>query len=771
VFVPPLRSEDKQRVGRPDSCAGDALGLLGVRTGVTARQALLALSVWLAAALGPAVAVVPDAPPADVPASAAPSLPADPLTLEDVPEVLQPKRPRDEQEEDRLEALSLFSAARMLEMQGEEDQALRLYQRALRCDPRAVSIARAVIPLAVRLKRHAEAVRYALLAAELEDADPLLLSRLGVYLAERGDWQRAAALYEKALAARHGAEPTAADLVLRMQLGRLYHLTGQYEKASDSFAQVFQAIERPDDFNLDETARKLLLDEPQATYNLIGECFLLGGRPNQAAAAFKKANEALPNKALLSYNLARVDAKVGKPQSALKRLNACFNEDLSDQGVGPYRLLAEVLADLDRQEELLERLEKLHREHPDSFPLGYFLAEQYAAAGKIERAEPLYRELIGKNPFVAGYRALVEIYRKAERNEELLDTIAEAVEKTAALEPLGEQGAAIAADDQRIGSLLEIARRRLKQKPESLGYSGRLAMALLALEAGKFDAAGEMFDLAIQAKPDQAAELLLSWGLGLLIAEEFEAAAKAFQRGLDEKALPDDNPIFYFYLAGALEMAGRSEEALAAARKAVEVKPESPRFHSRVGWILFHGDRLEEAVKAYEDLVERFESEYGSAEVREVLREARLVLSNLAVLTGRPDEAEEWLEQVLDEFPEDASALNDLGYLWADAGKHLRRAHGMIEKAVLAEPDNPAYRDSLGWVLFRLGRLEEAVAALEKAAADEPDPVILDHLGDAYSKSGKHEKAVDAWRRALEDFRQAEDKENAAKVESKIREQ
>ena len=98
----------------------------------------------------------------------------------------------------------------------------------------------------------------------------------------------------------------------------------------------------------------------------------------------------------------------------------------------------------------------------------------------------------------------------------------------------------------------------------------------------------------------------------------------------------------------------------------------------------------------------------------------------------RHDDAEEWLEQVLDEFPDDPGAHNDLGYLWADRGVHLQRALRMTRRACQSEPDNVAYRDSYGWALFRVGKYDEAVAQLRKAAAvDEPDGVILDHLGDA----------------------------------------
>jgi Flp pilus assembly protein TadD len=146
-----------------------------------------------------------------------------------------------------------------------------------------------------------------------------------------------------------------------------------------------------------------------------------------------------------------------------------------------------------------------------------------------------------------------------------------------------------------------------------------------------------------------------------------------------------------------------------------------------------------------------------------------LVLSNLAVLAGDMAEAEEWLEQVLDEYPDDISAMNDLGYLWADQNKHLDQALAMIRRAVEAEPENAAYRDSLGWVLFRLGRFDEAIAELEKAAAiGEPDAVILDHLGDAYQAAGRVEQAREAWRRAAEGFRKAKDEKQAAAAEAKI---
>jgi len=90
----------------------------------------------------------------------------------------------------------------------------------------------------------------------------------------------------------------------------------------------------------------------------------------------------------------------------------------------------------------------------------------------------------------------------------------------------------------------------------------------------------------------------------------------------------------------------------------------------------------------------------------------------------------------------------------------------MIEEAVAGEPDSGAIVDSLGWVLFRLGRHDEAVVHLERAAALEPvDPVINDHLGDAYWAVGRLREADFQWRRALS-FGPEEDE--AARIRRKI---
>ena len=94
----------------------------------------------------------------------------------------------------------------------------------------------------------------------------------------------------------------------------------------------------------------------------------------------------------------------------------------------------------------------------------------------------------------------------------------------------------------------------------------------------------------------------------------------------------------------------------------------------------------------------------------------------------------------------------------------------MIEQAVEAEPDNAAYRDSLGWAYYRLGRFDDAVRELKIATAgDDPDGVILDHLGDALLGQNQPAQAVGVWEQALAAFRQAEQNDRLEAVEAKIK--
>lgn len=124
--------------------------------------------------------------------------------------------------------------------------------------------------------------------------------------------------------------------------------------------------------------------------------------------------------------------------------------------------------------------------------------------------------------------------------------------------------------------------------------------------------------------------------------------------------------------------------------------------------------------------------------------------ASLLVLDDWPA-AEKDLQRAVDIAPQEAAALNYLGYSWAERGQNLEEAFALIEKAVAIEPNSGAYIDSLGWAHYQLGDYEDAVGHLEHAASLEPaDPTITDHLGDVYWRLGRKIEARYEWRRVLE---------------------
>ena len=188
------------------------------------------------------------------------------------------------------------------------------------CDPGVNTIAQAVVWLAYRQKQYDVAIRY-LKMCDPADDDPGLLHHLSMHLLENDDLAGAIVLLERAVAARGDAKDDVGSILLRLELGRLYHFTENDKKSAEHFAHVLPALENPDQFDFGKAEKAALLSEAAATYDLIGESFLLADRPKEAIAAFEKGNAKHHNPGLLNYNLAGVSAareKLPKPWSCWK---------------------------------------------------------------------------------------------------------------------------------------------------------------------------------------------------------------------------------------------------------------------------------------------------------------------------------------------------------------------------------------------------------------------------------------------------------------------
>jgi tetratricopeptide (TPR) repeat protein len=129
------------------------------------------------------------------------------------------------------------------------------------------------------------------------------------------------------------------------------------------------------------------------------------------------------------------------------------------------------------------------------------------------------------------------------------------------------------------------------------------------------------------------------------------------------------------------------------------------------------------------------------------LRYARSVLYERG---GNIDAAEKDLRAIIDRDPENATALNALGYTLANRTDRYAEAKDLIEKALELSPNEPAILDSMGWVLYHLGDYPEALKYLTQAFARFPDPEVAAHLGEVLWVSGDTASAMKVWGGALQ---------------------
>jgi tetratricopeptide (TPR) repeat protein len=246
--------------------------------------------------------------------------------------------------------------------------------------------------------------------------------------------------------------------------------------------------------------------------------------------------------------------------------------------------------------------------------------------------------------------------------------------------------------------------------------------------------------LAEYLRPENIQALLLLSDL-LKGQEQYDLSTQILAK------VPTDHPMYLnaeLGRADTLVDAGKPQAAIAVLQRLVGSHPDVARVHMVMGDVYSGEKQFREANKAYEAAIDLQEKD-GSAQW--YLYYAR------AVSFERLDEwdkAEADFRKALELSPDQPSTLNYLGYSLVEKGIKLNEAQDLIERAVKGRPNDAFITDSLGWVLYRIGKFEDAVAPMERAAELMPtDPVINDHLGDVYWKVNRLREARFQWSRAL----------------------
>ena len=296
----------------------------------------------------------------------------------------------------------------------------------------------------------------------------------------------------------------------------------------------------------------------------------------------------------------------------------------------------------------------------------------------------------------------------------------------------------------------------------------RLQYARL-LTTSDLAAAREQFEI-LSAQSPRDGDLLLSLAL---INREIgdDLAAKAYLGQM--LALEQRVDEAHYYLGRIAENEGDAQSALSHYRQ-VEEGREYLQANSRIGHILIAAGQLEKNHAWFNQ--QRAEKPLGreqlygleadlliqagaTTEAMQVLNQALAEIpETTSLLYARSMLAEQQddlvqmeadLRAIIANEPDNSTALNALGYSLANRTERYDEALALISQALALEPDEPAILDSMGWVLYRKGRYEEALDYLTRAYAEFPDPEVAAHLGEVLWVNGDTDAATQVWQGAL----------------------
>ena len=289
------------------------------------------------------------------------------------------------------------------------------------------------------------------------------------------------------------------------------------------------------------------------------------------------------------------------------------------------------------------------------------------------------------------------------------------------------------------------------------------------MEVRQFGKALDQFELLVDREPENI-DVLYALGLLYLQGNRLEEAETLFKKLSAQEHLTDTSNYYLGRIAEEKRLYDEAGDwyqgvykgehyfdaqvrlAMLLARKGQvdEARNHLQSIRSRSGQqalvivqaegdLLIQAGRYEEAIAVY---TEALDDGYNPD-----LLYARAMA---AEKTGRLDLLEQDLRSILEREPDHAQALNALGYTLADATDRHAEAYDLIKKALELRPNDFYILDSMGWVLYRLGRLDEAVEYLRKALSIRQDPEIAAHLGEVLWVRGEREQAQEVWETALQ---------------------
>lgn len=513
------------------------------------------------------------------------------------------------------------------------------------------------------------------------------------------------------------------------------------------------------------------------------------GDSRAAHEHLRSAREHDPSSAFLHTRLARSHLALGETEAAVAEAEAAVEIDAADPE--SRRLLAGLYSATGRADESLRQYRKVLELDPDDAQARLYLGAIHLAEGQYREARKHLERYTQDNPasplghyYLGRTLAESQDFARAEESYaaalELLPTSAPVLTELGLVREFRGRESAASETYRKLmevdprndwaGPRLRALRMGLGRLPEARAEFARMGsreaapgvtrmkVGIAHYEVGNLDAAVTELSLALVERPDDH-RVRFFLGLAHERLGDAERAAAQFE------GVPRDSDYFVdsrVQLASVHEGRERFPEAAAALRAALEEDPDRGDQDRRKDLLRFLAEvyrRGKDYAKAIETMLKVVELDPGNARLR-------FALGALYDESKDKDKTIEQMRKAVELDPEYDEALNYLGYTYADMDVELDRAERLILRALALEPNDGFYIDSLGWVYYRKGDYRRAIEQLEKAVRLViDDPVIIEHLGDAYLEDGRPDEALRSYRRALES---AVEDEQAERIRSKI---
>lgn len=511
----------------------------------------------------------------------------------------------------------------------------------------------------------------------------------------------------------------------------------------------------------------------QADYHYtMGETLSFEGQPARAIEEYKTTLVYDPKSVHVRLALAREYVRTGMVTEAVEQGEAAVN--LDPKNVDARMLLGGLYSGLKMFSPAREQFAAILTQEPGHAEAAVYLGALLAEERKYDEAIH-YFESLTKNPaFKDTEKAYYYIGRvRAEQGQpyyadakkaftKALTIKADYVESTLALATLlrsekkdAEMATLLKSYQEKFGPDREMSRQLSHYYLEKEDYDHaleqleifdsferdnlniKIQIAILLIEQKRYETAAQRLEDVLLLAPDSDK---VRYYLGA-VYEELNRPALALDHYVH---IPPGSQYFSeatVHAAHLQKAAGRTDKAIEIVEKALEKTDEQPQIFAYYATLLDETKQFKKGVKMLEFAVGKFPSN----------TQLRFFLGTMQDRVGNTKATIAEMKRVLDQDADHVQALNYLAYTFAETGTNLDEAEALAARALKLQPNDGYILDTMGWIAFKRGRIEQAIIFLEAAVKNRTDEAIIaEHLGDAYLRHQMWQKAQRMYQRAAQ---------------------